>query len=186
VNEFADYLHQRWNEGCHNASRLYHEIREKGYGRKRAMMARLVASWRIAGKPASPKAPQRIAPKHAAILVTRRVDRTGFRLYWRFRSRVSCLGRRRIDTNVFELVKRMARENPSWGAPKIHGELLKLGFEISERTVSRYLLRRIPSRRCSSALAGILEESPGSHRRPGLLHRANADLPFVVLLLRRH
>jgi transposase len=74
VNEFADYLHQRWNEGCHNASRLYHEIREKGDGGKRAMVARLVASWRITGKPASPKAPQRIAPKHAAILVTRRVD----------------------------------------------------------------------------------------------------------------
>jgi len=35
----------------------------------------------------------------------------------------------------------MARENPTWGAPRIHGELLKLGFEISERTVSRYLSR---------------------------------------------
>jgi transposase len=74
VNEYANYLQQRWNEGCHNASRLYHEIREKGYGGKRAMVARLVASWRITGKPASPEAPQRIAPKHAAILVTRRVD----------------------------------------------------------------------------------------------------------------
>ncbi|SRR6266481_225260 len=74
VNEFADYLDQRWKEGCHNASRLYHEIREKGYAGKRAMVARLVASWRTTGKPASPNAPQRIAPKHAAILVTRRVD----------------------------------------------------------------------------------------------------------------
>ena len=74
VNEYADYLHQRWNEGCHNASRLYHEIREKGYGGKRAMVARLVASWRITGKPVSPEATQRIAPKHAAILVTRRAD----------------------------------------------------------------------------------------------------------------
>ena len=74
-----------------------------------------------------------------------RWHRAGFRLYWRFRSRVSWLGRRKIEPNVFELVKRMAKENPSWGAPRIHGELLKLGFEISERTVSRYLLRRNPS-----------------------------------------
>ena len=71
VNEFGDYLRQRWNEGCHNASRLYQEIRQKGYGGKRAMVARFVAGWRKTGKAASPKAPERIAPKHAAILVTR-------------------------------------------------------------------------------------------------------------------
>jgi hypothetical protein len=46
--------------------------------------------------------------------------------------------------HIFERVKRMAGENPPWGAPRIHGELLKLGFEISERTVSRYLLRCTP------------------------------------------
>jgi hypothetical protein len=40
---------------------------------------------------------------------------------------------------IQELIRRMARENPSWGAPKIHGELLKLGFVLSERSVSRYL-----------------------------------------------
>ena len=74
VNEFADYLQQRWNEGCHNASRLYQEIRAKGYPGKRAMVARFVAGWRKTGKAASPKAPQRISPKHAAILVTRPAD----------------------------------------------------------------------------------------------------------------
>lgn len=62
VTEFADYLQQRWNEGCHHASRLYQEIREKGYGGKRAMVARLVAGWRKRGKAASPKAAERIAP----------------------------------------------------------------------------------------------------------------------------
>ena len=67
--------------------------------------------------------------------------RAGFRLYWRLRSRG---GGRRIGADLFEIVRRMARENPSWGAPRIHGELLKLGFEISERTVSRYLARRLP------------------------------------------
>ena len=74
VNEFADYLQQRWNEGCHNASRLYQEIRQKGYAGKRAMVARFVAGWRKTGKAASPKAPERISPKHAAILVTRPAD----------------------------------------------------------------------------------------------------------------
>jgi len=75
VNEFAEYLQQRWKEGCHNASRLYQEIREKGYPGKRAMVARLVAGWRKTGKAPSPKAPERICPKHAAILVTRAADR---------------------------------------------------------------------------------------------------------------
>jgi putative transposase len=70
--------------------------------------------------------------------------RAGFRLYWRFRSRISPLGRRKIDAEVYSAIKRMALENPMWGAPKIHGELLKLGFEISERTVSRCLARHSP------------------------------------------
>lgn len=74
VNDFAEYLQKRWNEGCHNASRLYREIREKGYQGKRAMVARLIAGWRTSGKPTSAKASEKIAPKHAAILVTRAAD----------------------------------------------------------------------------------------------------------------
>ena len=74
VNEFAAYLEQRWNEGCHNATRLYQEIRAKGYAGKRAMVARLVSPWRKTGKAARPDAPERIAPKHAAILATRAAD----------------------------------------------------------------------------------------------------------------
>jgi transposase len=75
VSEFADYLQQRWNEGCHNASRLYQEIRGKGYGGKRAMVARFVAGWRKTGKATAPNVPERIAPRHAAILVTRPADK---------------------------------------------------------------------------------------------------------------
>jgi transposase len=71
VSEFADYLQQRWTEGCHNASRLYQEIRQKGYAGKRAMVARFVAGWRKTSKATLPNAPQRVSPKHAAILVTR-------------------------------------------------------------------------------------------------------------------
>ncbi len=70
--------------------------------------------------------------------------RSGFRLCWRFRSRVSRLGRPKIGAETYEAIDRMARENPTWGAPKIHGELLKLGFKIAERTVSRYLARGTP------------------------------------------
>lgn len=75
VSEFADYLQQRWSQGCHNASRLYQEIREKGYTGRRAMVARFVSGWRTTRKPTSPKVPERIAPRHAAILVTRSADK---------------------------------------------------------------------------------------------------------------
>ncbi len=69
--------------------------------------------------------------------------RAGFRLYWRWRSRPRG-GRPEIIGEIRVLIRRLAEENPDWGAPKIHGELQKLGFEVSERTVARYLrgLRR--------------------------------------------
>jgi transposase len=74
VNTFAAYLEQRWNEGCHNATKLYDEIRARGYKGKRSMVARFVGNWRCTGKPTRPNAPERISPKHAAILVTRAAD----------------------------------------------------------------------------------------------------------------
>jgi putative transposase len=66
--------------------------------------------------------------------------RAGFRLYWRWRSRPRG-GRPRLSEELRTLIRCMAAENVGWGAPKIHGELLKLGFDISERTVARYLQR---------------------------------------------
>jgi len=74
VSKFADYLQQRWNEGCHNASRLYREIRQQGYLGKGVMVARFVAAWRKTGKATSPKTPKRISPRHVALLVTRPAD----------------------------------------------------------------------------------------------------------------
>jgi len=65
--------------------------------------------------------------------------RAGFRLYWGWRSRGRASGRPKITPEIQELIHRMAKENPTWGAPKIHGELLKLGFKVSERSVSRYI-----------------------------------------------
>ena len=66
--------------------------------------------------------------------------RAGFDWYWRWRSR-RLPGRPKVTKELRDLIRRLARENPGWGAPKIHGELLKLGFEISETSVSRYLRR---------------------------------------------
>jgi putative transposase len=62
--------------------------------------------------------------------------RRAFRAYWRHLSRKP--GRPRTDAQLRELLRRMVNEN-RWGAPRIHGELLKLGFRVSERTVSRYV-----------------------------------------------
>jgi hypothetical protein len=64
--------------------------------------------------------------------------RAGFRWYWRLLSRRRP-GRPKITTELRHLIRSRAEENPTWGAPRLHGELLKLGFEISESTVSCYL-----------------------------------------------
>ena len=66
--------------------------------------------------------------------------RAGFRLFWRWRSR-SRGGRPKISSEIRTLIQRLAQENRDWGAPKIHGELQKLGFVIAERSVARYLRR---------------------------------------------
>src|SRR5260370_20800129 len=71
-----------------------------------------------------------------------RWHRGGFRLYWKLISKVRRpIGRRQTSKEVRELIFRMGVENPSWGAPRIHGELLMLGFEVSERTISRWMKR---------------------------------------------
>ncbi len=74
----------------------------------------------------------------AAIL---RWHRAGFRTYWRWKSRGRA-GRSRIERELRDLIRRMNGENPLWGAPRIHGELLKLRFEVAESTVSKYMMRR--------------------------------------------
>jgi hypothetical protein len=72
-----------------------------------------------------------------------RWHRAGSRLYWSLISKVRKCGRKRIAKQVRELIFRMVEENSTWGAPRIQGELLKLGFQISERTVSRWM-KRVP------------------------------------------
>ena len=65
----------------------------------------------------------------------------GFKLYWRWKSRPTP-GRPAIPQVQINLIKQMANENPLWGAPRIHGEMRKLGFDISESTVQRYMPRK--------------------------------------------
>ena len=68
--------------------------------------------------------------------------RQGFRLFWAWKSRARS-GRPTISAEIKQLIRTMNEANPTWGAPRIHGELLKLGIKISEATVSRYIRRKI-------------------------------------------
>jgi putative transposase len=70
-----------------------------------------------------------------------RWHRQGFRYYWRWKSRVRWPGRPRTPREIRDLIRQMSRDNPLWGAPRIHGELLKLGITVSQATVSKYMIR---------------------------------------------
>src|SRR6267154_143592 len=65
----------------------------------------------------------------------------GYRCYWRWKSRPQG-GRPQIETKPRALIRRMSMENPLWGAPRIHGELLKLGFEVAQSSVAKYMVKR--------------------------------------------
>jgi hypothetical protein len=69
-----------------------------------------------------------------------RWHRSGFRAYWRWKS-CGQPGRPRVSRELRELIRQMSKDNPLWGAPRIHGELLKLGFEVAESTVSKYMIK---------------------------------------------
>lgn len=67
--------------------------------------------------------------------------RSGFRCYWRRKSR-SLGDRPQIEVGLRALIRQMSMENPLWGAPRIHGELLKLGFEVAQSSVAKYMAKR--------------------------------------------
>jgi hypothetical protein len=70
-----------------------------------------------------------------------RWHRSGFRLYWRLKSRRH-VGRPVVPSDIRNLIRTISRDNPLWGAPRIHGELLKLGIDIAQSTVAKYMSRR--------------------------------------------
>jgi hypothetical protein len=69
-----------------------------------------------------------------------RWHRSGFKASWRWKPRNRAV-RPKIDRGLRDLIQRMSRENPLWGASRIHGELLMLGFEVVQSTVSKYMAR---------------------------------------------
>src|SRR5450631_2211931 len=69
-----------------------------------------------------------------------RWHRSGFKAFWRWKSRKRA-GRPKIDRGLRDLIRRMSRENALWGASRIHGELLMLGFQVAQSTVSKYMVR---------------------------------------------
>ncbi len=92
------------------------------------VLSRLWPDWRI---PLALVQPETVIRWH----------RRGFRLYWRWKSRPSWPGRRKVPMEIRDLIRSMSRSNPLWGAPRIHGELLKLGIDVSQATVSKYMVR---------------------------------------------
>ncbi len=100
---------------------------------------RLILSWLYR---MWPKVVSSIYIVHPKTLV--RWHREGFRTYWRWKSRRRHGGRPKAPGELRVLIRRMAAQNPLWGAPRIHGELLKLGFHVSQATVSRYMPRHPP------------------------------------------
>jgi transposase InsO family protein len=69
-----------------------------------------------------------------------RWHRAGFKTFWRWKSR-NRAGRPKIDRELRDLIRQMSKENPKWGASRVHGELLMLGFEVAQSTVSKYMVR---------------------------------------------
>jgi hypothetical protein len=97
-----------------------------------------------------------------------RWHRAGFRRYWRWKSR-NLGGRPKIAADLRALIRRMSGENWLWGAPRIHGELLKLGFAVAQSTVAKYM----------ASNGGRSGQSWGTFLRNQMPHIAAMDL-FVV------
>ena len=91
--------------------------------------------------------------------------REGFRLYWRWKSKTP-IGRPPIDIEIRELIRRISRENPLWGVPRIQSELRLLGFNVTEKTVAKYRVKRAkpPSQTWKTFLANrfVLLHRPSS------------------------
>jgi len=117
---------------------LRHQLEIALRGRKRPRMTaidRLTLVWLLRLWPAIGRAVVIVQP--ATVL---RWHREAFRCYWRWKSRQRS-GRPSIARELHALIRRMSTENPLWGAPRIHGELLKLGYQVAQATVAKYMVR---------------------------------------------
>jgi hypothetical protein len=97
-----------------------------------------------------------------------RWHRAGFRRYWRWKSRPRG-GRPQIAADLRALIQRMSIENPLWGAPRIHGELLKLGFEVTQSSVAKYMVKRRGPPIAGALISMMARSATRSHQRPDTL-----------------
>ncbi len=133
----------------------------------------------------------RILPNRRQVLVIVKPEivvgwhRQGLRLFWTWKSRRWRGGRPRVAREVRDLIRRMSRENPLWGAPRIHGELLKLGIDVSQATVSKYMadLPRPPSQTWPTFLRNHMHCLASMDFV--VLPTATFRLMFVLLVLHR-
>ena len=103
--------------------------------------------------------------------------RAGFRAYWRWKSRPRA-GRPKKPLQIRQLIRDMSIANPLWGAPRIHGELLKLGIDVGQTTVAKYMARR--RRPPVPGLEDVPAQSRGWHRVDGFIRGSDDLVPFVV------
>ena len=112
-----------------------------------------------------------------------RWHRAGYRHYWRWESR-SRGGRPQIETELRALVRRMSIENPLWGAPRIHGELLKLGFEVAQSSVAKYMVKwhGLPSQGWRTFLRNHASDIAGMDLF--VVPTIGFDLPYAFVIVR--
>jgi hypothetical protein len=111
-----------------------------------------------------------------------RWHRAGFKVFWRWKSR-NRAGRPKIDRGLRDLIRRMSRENALWGASRIHGELLMLGFEVAQSTVSKYMVccQDPPSQTWKTFLKNHAEAIPAIDMC--IVPTVTFDLLFAFLVL---
>ena len=112
--------------------------------------------------------------------------RKGFRLYWTWKSRSRSPGRPKVPQDVRDLIRKMSIANPIWGAPRIHGELLKLGIDVSETTVAKYMLRhhKPPSQTWRTFLKNHAQQLVSTDFF--VVPTLNFQLLFVFVVLEHH
>jgi putative transposase len=105
--------------------------------------------------------------------------REGFRLYWRWKSKAP-IGRPTIDKEIRELIRRISRENPLWGAPRIQSELRLLGLNVTEKTVAKYRVKHAkpPSQTWKTFLANHADQIAAVD----FFHNPDDQFPRFVLL----
>ena len=102
--------------------------------------------------------------------------RHGLRLWWTWKSRRR-IGRPSVPANVRALIRNLSQANPLWGAPRIHGEVMKLGLDVCQASVAKSMMRR---KAAITDVADIPGEPCPATRRRGLLRGTDSDLPSLV------